>query len=101
MADIRWTPRWTAAMLVSAIALIGCLEQPYDPATATRAKGPRLAMPTQITPPVRVEAVRGAPEQWDMNERVAAALRARDIPASVGAGGRVFTMWKFRCRSIR
>lgn len=40
-----------------------------------------LIVPDHITPPIRVLAVEGAPEHWHLSERVASALRERDIPA--------------------
>jgi len=40
-----------------------------------------LLVPDHITPPVKVLPVEGAPEHWRLHERVAAAMRDREIPA--------------------
>ncbi len=40
-----------------------------------------LLLPDHITPPVKVLPVEGAPEHWHLHERVAAAMREREIPA--------------------
>ncbi len=66
----------------AAIALAtGCAEPRAFSDEATPAA---LIVPPLI-PPVAVAQIEGAPEDWEIPERVAKALRAHDIPASTGA----------------
>lgn len=77
-----------AAIAGAAVALAGCGERSKaPPQSSEKNKTERLIVPSNLTPPVVVEMVKGAPEAWDMRNRVAAALRERDIPASTVSGG--------------
>lgn len=48
----------------------------------------KLAVPSSLTPPISVQDVNGAPAEWKLSERVAEALRSRDIPASAASRSR-------------
>jgi hypothetical protein len=48
----------------------------------------RLAVPASLTPPITVRGIDGAPAEWKLEERVAEALRSRDIPASAATRSR-------------
>jgi hypothetical protein len=48
----------------------------------------KLAVPSSLTPPISVQDVDGAPAEWKLAERVAEALRSRDIPASAATRSR-------------
>ena len=48
----------------------------------------KLAVPASLTPPITVRGIAGAPDEWKLAERVAEALRSRDIPASAAMRSR-------------
>ena len=73
-----------------ALALVaaGCAEdRRFSKAGATKATG-KLVVPARITPPVTVARIEGAPESWQLNARVAKALRDRDVPAGTKGRGK-------------
>src|SRR5688572_7799705 len=58
----------------------------------------RLAVPTSMTPPISVRGIDGAPDEWKLSERVAEALRSRDIPASASTRSRAAFVLKGEMR---
>lgn len=48
----------------------------------------RLAVPTSMTPLLSVREVDGAPPEWKLSERIAAAMHSRDIAASFATRSR-------------
>lgn len=82
-------PRPNLGLLLAGIALLaGCSDGNYAAGHPELLQQARLVVPTHLTPPVFVKPLDGAPEQWGMNRRVAAALQAREIPASAEVAGR-------------
>jgi hypothetical protein len=80
--------RWPLlAALAALLATAACSEnRPFEREnTGPQAK---LAVPNSITPPISVRGIDGAPDSWKLAERVAEALRSRDIPASSAARSR-------------
>ncbi|MEE8445763.1 MAG: SPOR domain-containing protein [Alphaproteobacteria bacterium] len=77
--------------LAAAFATAACSDEqrPFKRAAQTSVKSAKLIQPRQITPPVKVMPVKGAPAEWKLHERLAKALRARDIPAGTGARGQL------------
>lgn len=76
---------WLAALLcVPLLALGACGENRSEAKREEQARSAKLVLPTSITPPVVVGAVKGAPGAWKLSKKVAAALRQRDIPAFNG-----------------
>jgi len=78
------------AVVAAAALLLGagaCSEnRPFERESAgAQAK---LAVPSSLTPPISVQDVNGAPAEWKLSERVAEALRSRDIPASAASRSR-------------
>jgi hypothetical protein len=59
----------------------------------------RLAVPASLTPPITVRGIDGAPAEWKLAERVAEALRSRDIPASAAMRSRSAYVLKGEMRS--
>ncbi len=77
----RARPLRAAAAGLALLALGACNDTPvFERESATAPT--RLAVPASLTPPVDVRGVAGAPAEWKLAERVADALRSRDIPAS-------------------
>ena len=75
-------PAWPLlAAFAAALATGACSEnRPFEREnTGAQAK---LSVPASITPPISVRSIDGAPDSWKLEERVAEALRSRDIPAS-------------------
>jgi hypothetical protein len=73
----------TAALLATG----ACSEnRPFERESASAQT--RLAVPTSMTPPISVRGIDGAPDEWKLSERVAEALRSRDIPASAASRSR-------------
>ena len=76
----------TAAAL-ALLALGACSEnRPFERESAGAQT--RLAVPSSLTPPITVRGIDGAPAEWKLAERVAEALRSRDIPASAAMRSR-------------
>ncbi|MBL8662891.1 MAG: SPOR domain-containing protein [Candidatus Odyssella sp.] len=70
-----------AAAGVALLALGACSEnRPFERESAGAQT--KLAVPASLTPPIAVRGIDGAPDEWKLAERVAEALRSRDIPAS-------------------
>lgn len=88
-ANLRDVCRPLAATAAAALLLaIGaCSEnRPFERESA--AAQAKLAVPSSLTPPISVQDVDGAPAEWKLAERVAEALRSRDIPASAATRSR-------------
>jgi len=70
------------ASLVAALFVAACGD---DSGTfrreANQIRAPQLVVPSRLTPPIRIENIEGAPPDWKLTERIAEALRNRDIPA--------------------
>lgn len=75
-----------ALLLVAGGALAGCDNRPFS-RDDTASNATKLAVPSTLTPPIRVGRVDGAPDDWHMRRKVAAALQQRDIPAGTGPQG--------------
>ncbi len=74
-------PLFVAAGVSAVLATGACSEnRPFERESAGAQT--RLAVPTSMTPPISVRGIDGAPSEWKLSERVAEALRSRDIPAS-------------------
>ncbi len=93
---IRWRTA-VGALGVAAFGLAGCgdSQAPFN-SQANAVKGSKLAVPTTLTPPVKVERVKGAPASWNMRAKVAEALRQRDIPAGTKARSKASYILKGR-----
>ena len=77
----------TACLLVPVLGLAACDDgRPFSRERIGTA-ATKLAVPTTLTPPVRVAKIAGAPAGWKLQNRVAEALRDRDIPAAVDLKG--------------
>jgi hypothetical protein len=75
------------AGLATLLALGACSEnRPFERESAGAQT--RLAVPSSLTPPISVRDIDGAPTEWKLAERVAEALRSRDIPASAATRSR-------------
>ncbi len=72
---------FTIAITTALLALAGCTE---PRAFSDESAAASLIVPP-LTPPIAVAKIEGAPHDWEIQERVAKALRAHDIPASTGA----------------
>jgi len=80
-------PLMAAAAGLALLALGACSEnRPFERESA--GVQTKLAVPTSMTPPISVRGIDGAPGEWKLAERVAEALRSRDIPASAAARSR-------------
>jgi hypothetical protein len=80
-------PQLVAAAGIALLALGACSEnRPFERESAGAQT--RLAVPASLTPPIAVHGVAGAPTEWKLAERVAEALRSRDIPASAAMRSR-------------
>lgn len=80
-------PLMAAAAGLALLALGACSEnRPFERESAGAQT--RLAVPTSLTPPISVRGIDGAPGEWKLAERVAEALRSRDIPASAATRSR-------------
>src|SRR5258706_13426857 len=80
-------PLAATAVLALLIATGACSEnRPFERESA--AAQAKLAVPSSLTPPISGQDVAGAPEEWKLAERVAEALRSRDIPASAATRSR-------------
>ena len=67
-------PLAATAAHVALIATGACSEnRPFERESA--AAQAKLAVPSSLTPPISVQDVAGAPEEWKLAERVAEALR--------------------------
>ena len=86
----EWRRRLLASVaLIGAAALTnGCGENRAFERESAQLQGSKLLVPTQLTPPIFVEPVAGAPSEWGLAEKMAEALRTRDIPASAKVAGR-------------
>ena len=90
MIRVRQRAKRAVALLAiagMAVALAACGDRSRTPEKTAEKTTEQLIVPTNLTPPVAVSIVKGAPEQWDLRNRVAAALRERDIPATISSGG--------------
>lgn len=74
----------SAVLLVPLLALGACGENRSEAQKQDLARSTKLVLPSNLTPPVHVGAVSGAPGAWKFSGKVAVALRQRDIPASNG-----------------
>lgn len=82
-------PGGAILLLIAGAVLLGaCDDGRVFKEQSRRGQTAKLVVPDSLTPPVRVEAVAGAPASWKLHERVAEALRNRDIPAGVRVRGR-------------
>jgi hypothetical protein len=80
-------PLMAAAGLAALLVLGACSEnRPFERESAGAQT--RLAVPSSLTPPISVRGIDGAPAEWKLAERVAEALRSRDIPASAATRSR-------------
>lgn len=80
-------PLVAAAAGIALLALGACSEnRPFERESAGAQT--RLAVPASLTPPIAVHGIAGAPAEWKLAERVAEALRSRDIPASAAMRSR-------------
>ena len=80
-------PLLAAAGVAALITAGACSEnRPFERESAGAQT--KLAVPTSMTPPISVRGIDGAPDEWKLSERVAEALRSRDIPASAASRSR-------------
>ena len=83
----RARPLLAAAAGFALLALGACSEnRPFERESAGAQT--KLAVPSSLTPPISVRGIDGAPAEWKLAERVAEALRSRDIPASAATRSR-------------
>lgn len=87
---------FAALMLVSA----GCVDEQRFAKEAGTKDTRQLVVPTRITPPVTVARIEGAPASWNFNERLARALRQRDIPAGTQGRGKASYVLRGQARTI-
>jgi hypothetical protein len=78
----------SVALVGTALLVNGCGENRAFERESAQLQGSKLLVPTSLTPPIFVEPVSGAPREWALSEKMAEALRARDIPASAKVAGR-------------
>ncbi|MGE0733478.1 MAG: hypothetical protein AB7P50_01860, partial [Alphaproteobacteria bacterium] len=72
------------ASLVAALFVAACGDDGSNfRREANQIRAPQLVVPNRLTPPIRIERIDGAPADWKLSERIAEALRSRDIPAGV------------------
>ena len=77
---LAW-PLFAAAGVAMTLTTGACSEnRPFERESA--GVQTKLAVPSSMTPPISVRGIDGAPGEWKLSERVAEALRSRDIPAS-------------------
>lgn len=82
-------PRPNLGLLLAGIAMLaGCSDGNHSAGRPEPLQQAGVAAPARLAPPVFVEPVEGAPAQWGMSRRLAAALEARDVPASADGAGR-------------
>ncbi|MCW5774334.1 MAG: SPOR domain-containing protein [Rhodospirillaceae bacterium] len=74
--------RFVAATGVAIVLTTGACSENRPFERETNGAQAKLAVPSSITPPISVQGIDGAPGEWKLAERVADALRSRDIPAS-------------------
>ena len=80
-------PLFAAVGIAAALATGACSEnRPFERESAGAQT--KLAVPASMTPPISVRGIDGAPDGWKLAERVAEALRSRDIPASAASRSR-------------
>lgn len=85
--------------LSAALALTACDEGKPFSRDRIGTAATKLAVPTTMTPPVRVGKIAGAPANWKLRKKVAEALRDRDIPAAVDIKGS--TVYQLRGKIVR
>jgi hypothetical protein len=78
----------SVALVGAALLVNGCGENRAFERESAQLQGSKLLVPTSLTPPIFVEPVSGAPREWELPEKMAEALRSRDIPASAKVAGR-------------
>ncbi len=101
MIRVRQRAKHAVAILAiagMAVAVAACGDRSRTPEKTAEKTTEQLIVPTNLTPPVAVSIVKGAPEQWDLRNRVAAALRERDIPATISSGGQTAYTLKGKAR---
>lgn len=86
-------------MIAPVLLLAACDENRPFSRSRIGSAATKLAVPTTMTPPVRVGRIQGAPANWKMRERVAEALRDRDIPADINIKGD--TVYVLRGRIVK
>ncbi len=79
--------RAALVLLVAGGAVAGCGDNRPFSRNNTASDATKLAVPSTLTPPVQVGRIDGAPAAWHMNEKVAEALRQRDIPSGTAKQG--------------
>ena len=72
---------FVAMAVAPLLALSACGDNRTDAKQQDEARSAKLVLPTSITPPVHIASVSGAPSGWKLADKVATALRQRDIPA--------------------
>ena len=87
---------FTALALVSA----GCVEERRFAQAAATKDTRQLVVPSRITPPVTVARIEGAPKNWQFSERLAKALRRRDIPAGTRSRGKASYLVRGRAEPL-
>lgn len=75
------------AIAAGALVLSACDDGRAFKNQSQQGQSAKLVVPDTLTPPVRVMPVTGAPARWKLHDRVADALRQRDIPAGVKMRG--------------
>lgn len=80
-------PLLAAVGIAAALATGACSENRHFERESAGAQT-KLAGPASMTPPIGVRGIDGAPDGWKLAERVAEALRSRDIPASAASRSR-------------
>lgn len=83
----RRPARTALALLLAGSALAGCGDSMPFSRNNTASNATKLSVPSTLTPPVQVGRIAGAPNGWKMGEKVAEALRQRDIPAGTAKQG--------------
>ena len=80
-------PLLAAVGIAAALATGACSEnRPFERESAGAET--KLAVPASMTPPISVRGIDSAPDGWKLAERVAEALRSRDIRASAASRSR-------------
>jgi hypothetical protein len=80
--------RVALVLLFAGGAVAGCGDDLPFSRNHTASDATKLAVPSTLTPPVQVVDIDGAPRGWHMREKVAEALRQRDIPAGTANQGK-------------